>query len=155
MPIAEPPPYDRLVVDLRPQTRAVEGPTRRAPDFGLGSSWGAEWTGAAQGWVDRGPAGPAWRPVITTTDDFPDWHVETYLGIVTGEAAVEAHLSDTRLLGIALAEGREVALHGLVESGVARGAHAVMGVGLSYTQVGGRLLITASGTAVTLRERGD
>lgn len=112
-----------------------------------------EWTGAAQGWVDRGPSGAAWRPVVTTAGDVPQWEIDTYLGVLAGESAVESHLSDTTLLGAALAEGRDVSMQGLIEAAVTRGAHAVVGVNLDYTQIGGRLIVTTSGTAVTLRER--
>lgn len=152
-PIEDPPP-EELVVDLRPQTAAVEGPARAAEtDYGLGRSWGSEWSGATQGWVDRGPSGATWRPVVTTTSEVPQWDIDTYLGVIAGESAVESHLTDGALLGSALAEGRDVSLQGLVDAAVARGAHAVIGVHLGYTQVGGRLIITTSGTAVTLRER--
>lgn len=152
-PLEDPPP-EELVINLRPQAAAVEGPARTAEtDFGLGRTWGSEWSGAAQGWVDRGPSGAAWRPVVTTTGDVPQWDIDTYLGVIAGESAVESHLTDSSLLGAALADGREVSLQGLIEAAVARGAHAVVGVNLGYTQVGGRLIITTSGTAVTLRER--
>lgn len=145
---------EEIVIDLRPQTAAVEVPARTTEtDYGLGRSWGSEWNASAQGWVDRCPSGSTWRPVVTTTDDVPQWGIDTYLGVIAGESAVESHLTDSTLLGAALAEGREISLHGLIEAAVARGAHAVIGVNLGYTQVGGRLIITSSGTAVTLRER--
>jgi uncharacterized protein YbjQ (UPF0145 family) len=41
----------------------------------------------------------------------------------------------------------------MVDAGVARGAHALIGVRLDYTQLEGTLLVTATGTAVTLRDR--
>lgn len=152
-PLEDPSP-EEIVIDLRPQTAAVSVPARTTEtNYGLGRSWGSEWNGSAQGWVDQHPSGSTWRPVVTTTDDVSRWGIDTYLGVIAGESAVESHLTDNSLLGAALAEGREISLHGLVEAAVARGAHAVIGVNLGYTQVGGRLIITSSGTAVTLRER--
>jgi uncharacterized protein YbjQ (UPF0145 family) len=39
----------------------------------------------------------------------------------------------------------------MVREAVARGAHAVIGVNLDYTPLGDYLIVTATGTAVTLR----
>lgn len=144
----EPPPADRIVIDLRAPDLPASEVSEEGGDYGLGRSWGTEWPAAAQGWV-----GDDWRPVVTTTDGFPDWEVETYLGVISGESAVHAHLSDEELLGASLDEGRAVAQRGLIDAAVARGAHAIVGVGIDYTQVGGRLLVTMSGTAVTLRNQ--
>ena len=91
--------------------------------------------------------------MVTTTTGFPDWDVDTYLGVIAGEAAVHSYLADEFLLGAALDEGRDVAQRGLVDAAVAKGAHAVVGASIDYTQVGGRLLVTMTGTAVTLRDR--
>jgi uncharacterized protein YbjQ (UPF0145 family) len=144
-----------LVVDLRPE-RDGEGsvPGRESDgDFGLGSRWGAGWHDAAQGWV-RTPAGhPVWRPVVATTDVLPQWDIDTYLGVVTAEVAVEARGGDFQQLGTTLAKGRGVGMEGLVEEAIERGAHGVVGVSMAYTPIGGRLLITITGTAVTLRQK--
>ncbi len=142
------------MVDLRPQAATVEGPVRYTDDnYGMGRNWGSGWSRSAQGWVDDGAAGPSWRPVVTTTIDFPEWDVDTYLGVVSGEAAVEHAGGNTEALGAALAEAREVAMRGLIDAAVTRGAHAVVGAALSYTPVGRKLLVTAHGTAVALRDR--
>lgn len=139
------------VVDLSP-AELPEGPIA-APDedYGLGPRWGAKWKTAAQGWVDS-PSGREWRPVITTTTDFPEWEVDTYLGVITGESAVDHSFEDAATLGRLLAEGREVAMQSLSDAAVARGAHAVVGVTMEYTTLSRRLVVTASGTAVTLRD---
>ncbi len=143
-----------LVADLQPANwrsgPAVERLDR--PDYGLGRHWGATWQWTAQGWVDRDGPNPTWRPVVSTTGEISNWEHDTYLGVVTGQAAVR-WTADATMLGRALAEGRETAMQGMVDAGVARGAHAVVGVDVSYTEVEATVLVTATGTAVTLRER--
>ena len=46
------------------------------------------------------------------------------------------------------------ALDGAARAALGR-AHAVVGVNMTYTAIGGRLLITVTGTAVTLKEKGS
>lgn len=151
-PRAMPRPED-LVSDLNPPGGfGGPAPRRDGGDWGLGREWGSTWRWTAQGWVDEGTGPPTWRPVVTTTADFPDWQVDTFLGLVTGEAAV-ADADDAGLLGRALDEGRTVATQGMIDAAVARGAHAVVGAGVAYTPLGGRVVVTATGTAVTLRDR--
>lgn len=142
-----------LVVDLRP--KALPASTGdAATNYGLGTSWGANWTDSAQGWVPDKYGSAMWRPVVATTEDLAIWDVRTYLGIVTAEVAVEAHGGDFKQLGTTLTRAREMGTEGLVEEAIARGAHAVIGVDMTYTAIGGRLLITVTGTAVTLKEKG-
>ncbi len=153
LPSAEP---VHFVMDLRPeaeQARARLPATRGRVDFGLGGRWGAEWHRSAQGWIVGTNGRAAWRPVVSTTGELSSWDVDTYLGVVTAEVAVEAVGGDFRQLGATLARGREVGLQGLVDEAVERGAHAVVGVGMQYTPIGGRLLVTLTGTAVTLRDK--
>jgi len=144
----QPPPSGQLVVDLRSPYLPASEISDRDDDYGLGTTWGSQWENSAQGWVAE-----QWRPVVTTTSGFPAWEVDTYLGVIAGEAAVHSLLADESLLGAALDEGRDVAQRGLIDSAVAKGAHAVVGASVRYTQVGGRLLVTMTGTAVTLRDR--
>ena len=154
--VAEPPTTEEpihMVVDLRPTVEKPPLPARPTADYGLGNRWGAAWHAAAQGWVRTADGGAAWRPVVATTDDLPKWDIGTYLGVVTAEVAVEAHGGDFRQLGATLARGRQVGMDGLVEEAIERGAHAVIGVDMTYTPIGERLLITITGTAVTLRQR--
>ncbi len=141
------------VVDLRTPTAEYASGTARGGDYGLGRRWGASWRDAAQGWVSTGHGDPVWRPVVTTTDQLATWDVDTYLGVVTAEVAVEAAGSDFRQLGSTLARGRHIGIEGLVEEAIERGAHAVVGMGMQYTPIGDRLLMTITGTAVTLREK--
>ena len=148
-------PEPHVVVDLRPDADRIPGPMPavRETDYGLGRRWGAEWQRSAQGWV-TGPDGRAtWRPVVSTTQELANWDVHTYLGVVTAEVAVEAPGGDLRQVGATLAKGRQVGIEGLVDEAVERGAHAVVGVTMQYTPVGTRMLITLSGTAVTLQEK--
>lgn len=152
-PITAPRP-EELVRDLRP-AGGHGGPSVQrygVPDYGLGRNWGSTWRWTAQGWVDREGANPTWRPVVTTTGEVSNWEHDTYLGVVAGEASV-ASVVDSGTLGRALEEGRETALKGLIDAGVARGAHAVVGVNVAYTELNDRVVVTATGTAVTLRER--
>ena len=144
-----------VVVDLRPDADRIPGPMPaiRDTDYGLGRRWGAEWQRSAQGWV-TGPDGRAtWRPVVSTTQELGNWDVHTYLGVVTAEVAVEAPGGDLRQVGATLAKGRQVGIEGLVDEAVERGAHAIIGVTMQYTPTGSRMLITLSGTAVTLQEK--
>jgi len=142
-----------LVVDLR--TKALPASTGDAStNYGLGTTWGANWGDSAQGWVPDEYGSAMWRPVVATTEDLAVWDVRTYLGIVTAEVAVEAHGGDFKQLGTTLTRAREMGVEGLVEEAIARGAHAVVGVDMTYTAIGGRLLITVTGTAVTLKEKG-
>lgn len=156
---AEPPPppketEEAIVIDLRPRELATRGPApdRSGESFGLGSSWGATWKWAAQGWVEDEGGRPQWRPVVTTTGDLPKWDVHTYLGIVAGEAAVGG-VGDHDDLGDALEEARRRALDNLIEEAVNRGAHAVVGVRVSYTPAEGLVIVSAIGTAATLQDR--
>ncbi len=143
-----------LVVDLRP--KALPASTGDAStNYGLGTTWGANWGDSAQGWVPDEYGAAMWRPVVATTEDLAVWDVRTYLGIVTAEVAVEAHGGDFKQLGSTLTRAREMGVEGLVEEAIARGAHAVVGVDMTYTAIGGRLLITVTGTAVTLKEKGS
>ena len=153
--VVAPPPRTagELVTDLRPSGGyGGARPVVPAEHYGLGDDWGATWERSAQGWVGKEGPSPHWRPVVTTTERLGSWEAATYLGIVTGEALVEI-VDDATVLSEALGRARAVAVNGMVDAGVARGAHAVLGVALSYTSLQWRLLVTATGTAVTLTER--
>ena len=128
-------------------------PAVRETDYGLGRRWGAEWHRSAQGWVTAPDGRATWRPVVTTTQELANWDVHTYLGVVTAEVAVEAPGGDLRQVGATLAKGRQVGIEGLVDEAIERGAHAVIGVTMQYTPIGVKMLITMSGTAVTLQEK--
>ncbi|MEE8332078.1 MAG: heavy metal-binding domain-containing protein [Acidimicrobiia bacterium] len=141
-PITEP-----AVVDITPRYEVdeAEGPER---DFGLGARWGAHWRDAAQGWAgDEG----TWRPIVTTTTTFEDWDIDTYLGVVSGEATARIDVTEDAL-GTVLEQARLVAMGSLVDSAVTRGAHAVVACELDYTPIDHRMIVTVTGTAVTLKE---
>jgi uncharacterized protein YbjQ (UPF0145 family) len=145
---------ENVVIDLRDRPSSPgPAPTASRSRYGLGRAWGAGWSESAQGWIGTETEKPVWRPVVTTTPELPEWQTETYLGIVTAEVAIEAHSGDTQELGDALAAGRDLAMTGLVDDSLERGAHAVVGVSIDYTPFGNRIIITVSGTAVTLRDR--
>ncbi|MFQ5555482.1 MAG: heavy metal-binding domain-containing protein [Acidimicrobiia bacterium] len=149
-------PDRHVVFDLRHPAPDPHPPATRQPaasDYGLGQRWGSSWRDAAQGWVSGNDGRPVWRPVVSTTEHLASWDVDTYLGIVTAEVAVEAGGDSFRKLGDTLARGRAVGIDGLVEEAIERGAHGVIGVTMQYTPLGDRLLLTITGTAVTLRER--
>ena len=104
--------------------------------------------------------------IVTTTPSIEGRAIQSYLGIVTGEAIVGAHLFKDLLAGIrdivggrsasyekTLGEARQIALDELAELARTRGADAVVGVDLDYEVLGannGMLMVTASGTAVKL-----
>ena len=103
---------------------------------------------------------------ITTTPSLEGRSVREYLGIVTGEAIMGANVFRDFVAGIrdlvggrskayenSLREAREEALREMATEARARGADAIVGVDLDYEVLGaqnGMLMVTTSGTAVTL-----
>lgn len=134
---------------------AIDGFELTIEDFG------SAWAETVQGWVVDEAGRTHWRPIVTTTEDVPNWEIDTTLGVVTGEAALGLDASRVRDLlrepgGRRLLEqrvhlDRTAAHQAMVESAVARGAHAVVGMSVGYTPIGDVVVITAAGTAVTLR----
>ncbi len=109
--------------------------------------WGARWHESAQGWVEDASGQATWRPIVTTASSLSEWEVDTYLGIVVGDAPV----STGAPMDTAMALSRQHAIRLMVDEALSRGAHAVIGVALSVTDVGSIPLATATGTAVTLK----
>jgi uncharacterized protein YbjQ (UPF0145 family) len=138
-------------------TPVVIEPAEPAPE------WGDLWRESVQGWVRDETGTKVWRPIVTTTTAVPNWEIDTNLGMVTGEsacaidgggfAALLASAAGAASLHRELARDRRAAESSMVREAVARGAHAVIGVKLDYTPVGDCLIVTATGTAVTLRTR--
>ena len=107
--------------------------------------------------------------ILTTTPTLEDKSIREYLGNVTGEAVVGANLFKDLFAGIRdivggrsaayekeLARAREVALEELEVAARALGANAVVGIDLDYEVLGqnnGMLMVTVSGTAVTVKSR--
>ena len=104
--------------------------------------------------------------ILTTTNSIQGKAVRDYRGIVTGEAIVGANIFRDFFAGVRdivggrsgayekeLQRAREIALDEMSENARLQGANAVVGVDLDYEVVGkggSMLMVTASGTAVTV-----
>jgi uncharacterized protein YbjQ (UPF0145 family) len=104
--------------------------------------------------------------ILTTTPSVEGRPIRSYQGIVTGEAIVGAHLFKDLFAHVrdivggrsgtyerTLGDARKIALDELAATAAEKGADAVVGVDLDYEVLGaqnGMLMVTASGTAVTL-----
>ncbi len=105
--------------------------------------------------------------IMTTTPAIEGKTIREYHGIVTGEAIVGANIVKDFLAGIRdivggrsaayeqeLRKAREIALEELREAAERQGGNAVVGIDLDYEVVGqggSMLMVSVSGTAVTLR----
>ena len=105
--------------------------------------------------------------IVATTPSIEDKCIRQYHGIVTGEAIVGANIFRDFFAGIRdivggrsqayeaeLAKAREIALGEMTDEAASHGANAVVGVDLDYEVVGqggSMLMVSASGTAVTVR----
>lgn len=101
--------------------------------------------------------------ITTTTNTIEGRKITAYHGIVTGEAIMGANIvrdlfaQVTDIIGgrsgayeQKLGEGRETAIREMQERARAMGANAVVGVDLDYEVIGQMLMVSASGTAVTV-----
>ena len=103
--------------------------------------------------------------IHSTTPTIEGKPIRRYHGLVTGEAILGANIFKDLFASIRdivggrsaayekeLSRAREIALDELTERAVALGANAVVGIDLDYETVGsgGMLMVTVSGTAVTL-----
>lgn len=108
---------------------------------------------------------------MMTTETAPDILVEQRLGIVSAECVVGVNaLKDMLAVGrdlfggrsealqTSLKEARQAALTELRGEAARLGGNAVIGVGITYTEIGGggksMLLVAAFGTAVRLDQTG-
>ena len=103
--------------------------------------------------------------LVTTTNSLEGKTIETYHGIVSGEAIMGANIvrdifaTVTDIVGgrsaayeDKLAEGRKIALEEMTERARAMGANAIIGVDLDFETVReGMMMCIATGTAVTVR----
>jgi uncharacterized protein YbjQ (UPF0145 family) len=102
--------------------------------------------------------------IVTTTPSVEGRSIAKYHGIVVGEAILGANVFRDIFAGItdiiggrsaayeqSLGEARATALRELEERATALGADAVVGVDLDYEVINNMLMVSASGTAVTLR----
>jgi uncharacterized protein YbjQ (UPF0145 family) len=101
--------------------------------------------------------------IITTTPSIDGRRITAYRGIVTGEAILGANIIRDLFAGITdilggrsgayeaeLAKARQTALREMEERAAALGADAVVGVDLDYEVINNMLMVSASGTAVSL-----
>ena len=104
--------------------------------------------------------------ILTTTPGIEGRPIRDYRGIVTGEAIVGANIFKDFFAGIRdivggrsaayeqeLQKARDLALRELEDAARRQGAHAVVGIDLDYEVVGqggSMLMVTVSGTAVTI-----
>ncbi len=102
--------------------------------------------------------------ITTTTPAVEGKTITNYHGIVVGEAILGANVFRDIFAGItdiiggrssayeaSLGEARETALRELEERARAKGANAVVGVDLDYEVINNMLMVSASGTAVTIQ----
>ena len=101
--------------------------------------------------------------IVTTTPSVEGKTITDYRGIVVGEAILGANVFRDIFAGItdiiggrsgayeeSLAEARATALGELEERATALGANAVVGIDLDYEVINNMLMVSASGTAVTV-----
>lgn len=104
--------------------------------------------------------------ILTTTPTIEGRKINSYLGIVTGEAIMGANIVRDFLASITdviggrsgayeekLQDARQIALQELENRAVRLGANAVVGIDLDYEvigQGGSMLMVSASGTAVVI-----
>lgn len=101
--------------------------------------------------------------IATTTPSIDGHMISTYHGIVVGEAILGANVfrdlfaSITDIVGgrsgayeEELGKARRTALDEMTERATAMGANAVVGVDLDYEVINNMLMVSASGTAVTV-----
>ena len=104
--------------------------------------------------------------IVTTTNSVEGRKIRDYKGVVAGEAILGAHVFRDLFAGIrdivggrsgayekSLREARAIAFRELEEEAERLGADAVVGVDIDYEVIGERgsmMMVTASGTAVTL-----
>ncbi|MTH63774.1 heavy metal-binding domain-containing protein [Paracoccus shanxieyensis] len=101
--------------------------------------------------------------IVTTTNSIEGRRVTAYHGVVTGETIIGANIFRDLFAGIrdivggrsgayesALAEARETALSEMQQRAQAMGGNAVIGVDLDYEVINNMLMVSASGTSVTV-----
>lgn len=104
--------------------------------------------------------------LVVTTDSVEGRRVESYLGIVSGDAIVGANMFRDFFASVrdvvggraggyesALRGAKEAAMEDMVEAAQDLGANAVIGVDLDYETVGDTMLmVSVNGTAVRLQD---
>lgn len=103
------------------------------------------------------------RMIVTTTQAVEGHRITAYHGIVVGEAILGANVFRDVFAGItdilggrsgayeeSLGEARATALREMEQHAREAGGNAVVGVDLDYEVINNMLMVSASGTAVTL-----
>ena len=101
--------------------------------------------------------------IVTTTQSIEGKRITAYHGVVVGEAILGANVfrdlfaSITDIVGgrsgayeQELGKARQIALGELEQRAAAAGGNAVVGVGLDYEVINSMMMVSASGTAVTV-----
>lgn len=101
--------------------------------------------------------------IVTTTPGIEGHRITAYHGIVVGEAILGANVFRDVFAGItdiiggrsgayekSLGEARQTALAEMEERCHAMGGNAVVGVDLDYEVINNMLMVSSSGTAVTI-----
>jgi uncharacterized protein YbjQ (UPF0145 family) len=101
--------------------------------------------------------------IVSTTPTIEGRPITAYHGVVVGEAILGANVFRDIFAGItdimggrssayeqSLAEARETAFSELESRAAAIGANAVVGVDLDYEVINNMLMVSVSGTAVTV-----
>ena len=101
--------------------------------------------------------------IVTTTPSIEGRAITAYHGVVTGETVIGANIFRDLFAGIrdivggrsgayekVLAEARESALREMQDRARALGGNAVVGVDLDYEVINNMLMVSASGTSVTV-----
>ncbi|MDO5620368.1 MAG: heavy metal-binding domain-containing protein [Paracoccus sp. (in: a-proteobacteria)] len=101
--------------------------------------------------------------ILTTTPGIEGRRIEAYHGIVTGETILGANIFRDIFAGIrdivggragsyenVLAGARQTALDEMSNRAAALGGNAIVGIDLDYEVINNMLMVSASGTAVTV-----
>ncbi|GAB7215118.1 heavy metal-binding domain-containing protein [Dickeya oryzae] len=105
--------------------------------------------------------------LLSTTPTLEGWIIETYCGVVTGEAILGANIFRDFFAGIRdivggrsgayekeLYHARQIAFREMQQQAEELGANAIVGIDIDYETVGknaSMLMVSVSGTAVVVR----
>lgn len=132
--------------DFAPEETSVETAPEPEPDAAAAIEWGSRWQESAQGWVEDDQGRSTWRPIVTTSPLLSEWQIDTYLGVVSADVVLGSGPVEFEM-----AAGRTSAMRSMVDEAMLRGAHAIVGVSTTMAPVGRATVLTATGTAVTLK----
>lgn len=101
--------------------------------------------------------------IVTTTPSVEGRRISAYHGVVTGETILGANIFRDMFAGIrdivggrsgsyekAMSEARQTALKEMQDRAQELGGNAVVGVDLDYEVINNMLMVSASGTSVTV-----